>query len=152
MNEDSVIKVRDIAEIRRTFKDPDSIARLRGERAIAIEVVKRSGENIIDTVKAVRKIVAEESAFWPQGVEVSFTQDESETIKTMLLDLQNNVISAIILVMIVVVFALGVRTATLVGIAIPGAFFDRYFRYLCNGSDGQYRRAFFPHPFNWNAG
>ncbi len=122
VNGDSVIKVRDVAEIRQTFKDPESIARLHGERAIAIEVVKRSGENIIDTVKAVRKIVAEESAFWPQGVEVSFTQDGSEKIKTMLLDLQNNVISAIILVMIVVVFALGVRTATLVGIAIPGAF------------------------------
>ncbi len=127
VNKDSVIKVRDIAEIRRTFKDPDSIARLRGERAIALEVVKRSGENIIDTVKAVRKIVAKESAFWPQGVEVSFTQDESETITTMLLDLQNNVISAIILVMIVVVFALGVRTATLVGIAIPGAFLTGIF-------------------------
>ena len=127
VNEDSVIKVRDIAEIRRTFKDPDSIARLHGERAIALEVVKRSGENIIDTVKAVRKIVAEESAFWPQGVEVSFTQDESKTIKAMLLDLQNNVISAIILVMIVVVFALGVRTATLVGIAIPGAFLTGIF-------------------------
>ncbi|GJQ58329.1 MAG: efflux RND transporter permease subunit [Candidatus Scalindua sp. AMX11] len=127
VNEDSVIKVRDIAEIRRTFKDPDSIARLHGERAIAIEVVKRSGENIIETVQAVRKVVAEESAFWPQGVEVSFTQDGSETIKIMLLDLQNNVISAIILVMIVVVFALGVRTATLVGIAIPGAFLTGIF-------------------------
>ena len=121
VDEDSVIKVRDIAEIHRTYKDSESIARLLGERAIALEVVKRSGENIIDTVRAVRKIVAEEGALWPQGVEVSFTQDESETIKTMLLDLQNNVISAIILVMIVVVFALGVRTATLVGIAIPGA-------------------------------
>ncbi|GAX61153.1 cation/multidrug efflux pump [Candidatus Scalindua japonica] len=127
VKEDSVIKVRDIAEIRRTFKDPDSIARLRGERAIAIEVVKRSGENIIDTVKAVRKIVAAERVFWPQGIEVSFTQDGSEQIKTMLLDLQNNVISAIILVMIVVVFALGVRTATLVGIAIPGAFLTGIF-------------------------
>ena len=122
VNGDSVIKVRDVAEIRRTFKDPESIARLHGERAIAIEVVKRSGENIIDTVKAVRKTVAEESTFWPKGVDVSFTQDGSEKIKTMLLDLQNNVISAIILVMIVVIFALGVRTATLVGIAIPGAF------------------------------
>ena len=122
VNEDSVIKVRDIAEIRRTFKDPENFARLNGDRAIVLEVVKRSGENIIDTVKAVREVVAYESAFWPQEVEVSFSQDGSEKIKTMLLDLQNNVISAIILVMIVVVFALGVRTATLVGIAIPGAF------------------------------
>ena len=119
---DSVIKIKDVAEIRRTFKDPENFARLNGERAVAIEVVKRSGENIIDTIDAVRKAVAKEQQLWPAGVEVNFTQDESENIKTMLLDLQNNVISAILLVMIVVVFALGVRSAALVGIAIPGAF------------------------------
>ncbi len=119
---DSVIKIKDVAEIRRTFKDPENFARLNGERAVALEVVKRSGENIIDTIEAVREIVAEEQKHWPAGVEVNFTQDESENIKTMLLDLQNNVISAILLVMIVVVFALGVRSAALVGIAIPGAF------------------------------
>ncbi len=119
---DSSIKVSDIAEIRRTFKDATSFARLNGERAIALEVVKRSGENIIDTIAAVRATVEVERKFWPEGVVVSYTQDESESIKTMLLDLQNNVISAILLVMIVVVFALGVRSAALVGIAIPGAF------------------------------
>ena len=119
---DSVIKIKDVAEIRRTFKDPENFARLNGERAVALEVVKRSGENIIDTIEAVREVVAEEQKHWPAGVEVNFTQDESENIKTMLLDLQNNVISAILLVMIVVVFALGVRSAALVGIAIPGAF------------------------------
>jgi len=119
---DSVIKVSDIAEIRRTFKDVESFARFNGERAIAIEVVKRSGENIIDTIAAVRAAVEKESSFWPDAVEVSYTQDESQHIKTMLVDLQNNVISAILLVMIVVVFALGTRAAGLVGIAIPGAF------------------------------
>lgn len=119
---DSSITVGDIAEIRRTFKDPENFARLNGERAIAIEVVKRSGENIIDTIEAVRQTVEQERQFWPESVEVVFTQDESENIKSMLLDLQNNVISAILLVMIVVVFALGVRAAGLVGIAIPGAF------------------------------
>ena len=116
---DSSITVRDIAEIRRTFKDPENFARLNGQRAIALEIVKRSGENIIDTIDSVRKTVGEEQKFWPETVEVSFTQDES---KTMLSDLQNNVISAILLVMIVVVWALGLRTAGLVGIAIPGAF------------------------------
>lgn len=119
---DSVIKVSDVAEIRRTFKDPVNFARLNGERALSIEVVKRSGENIIDTIADVREVVEKERAFWPDGVEVTFTQDESKQIKTMLLDLQNNVISAILLVMIVVVWALGVRSALLVGIAIPGAF------------------------------
>ncbi len=119
---DSVVKVSDIADIRRTFKDPESFARLNGERAIAIEVVKRSGENIIDTIDRVREISSKEHALWPEGVEISFTQDESEHIKNMLLDLQNNVISAILLVMIIVVYALGLRSAALVGIAIPGAF------------------------------
>ncbi len=122
VSDDSVVTVGDIAEIRRTFKDPENFARLNGERAVALEIVKRSGENIIDTIDAVRKTVNEEKAFWPAGVEVTFTQDESENIKTMLLDLQNNVISAILLVMIVVVFSLGLRSAALVGIAIPGAF------------------------------
>ena len=119
---DSSITVRDIAEIRRTFKDPENFARLNGQRAIALEIVKRSGENIIDTIDRVRETVLQEQALWPDTVEVSFTQDESKNIKTMLADLQNNVISAILLVMIVVVWALGVRTAALVGIAIPGAF------------------------------
>ncbi|MCB1532190.1 MAG: efflux RND transporter permease subunit [Alphaproteobacteria bacterium] len=119
---DSAITVADIAEIRRTFKDPENFARLNGERAIAIEVVKRTGENVIDTIEEVRKVVAQESAYWPETINVAFTQDESDRIRTMLSDLQNNVISAIILVMIVVVWALGLRAAGLVGVAIPGAF------------------------------
>ncbi len=119
---DSVIKVGDIAEVRRTFKDAQNFARMNGERALALEIVKRSGENIIDTIDNVRAAVAEEQNFWPETVKVTFTQDESKTIKTRLSDLQNNVISAVLLVMIVVVWALGVRTAGLVGIAIPGAF------------------------------
>ncbi len=119
---DSVIKVSDVAEVRRSFKDAENFARLNGERAIAIEVVKRSGENIIDTIQAVRTIVENERQFWPETVKVAYTQDESEQIRTMLTDLQNNVISAILLVMIVVVWALGLRTSLLVGIAVPGSF------------------------------
>ncbi len=119
---DSSIKVRDISEIRRTFKDPDNFARLNGERAIALEIVKRSGENIIDTIADVKEAVEQERQYWPDVVEVTYTQDESENIKTMLKDLENNMISAILLVMIVILSALGVRAAGLVGIAIPGAF------------------------------
>lgn len=119
---DSVVKMRDIADIRRTFKDPENFARLNGEKAIAIEVVKRSGENIIDTIAAVRAVVERERAFWPDGVEVNYTQDTSNDIRIMLSDLQNNMISAVLLVMIVIVAALGVRAAGLVGVAVPGAF------------------------------
>ena len=121
-NGDSVVKLRDVAEIRRNFKDPQNFARLNGERAIALEIVKRSGENIIDTIDQVRAIVEHERQYWPDAVKVTYTQDRSDQIKTMLTDLQNNVISAILLVMIVIVAALGVRAAGLVGVAIPGAF------------------------------
>lgn len=119
---DSSILLRDVAEIRRGFKDPENFARLNGERAIALEIVKRSGENIIDTIEAVRAVVESERALWPPGVTVSYTQDRSSDIRTMLADLQNNIISAILLVMVVIVAALGARAAGLVGIAIPGSF------------------------------
>lgn len=119
---DSSITVADIAEIRRTFKDPENFARLNGNRAVALEVVKRSGENIIDAIESVKQVVEEEQALWPDAIKVTYTQDESQRIRVMLADLQNNVISAILLVMIVVVWALGTRASFLVGVAIPGAF------------------------------
>lgn len=123
---DSVVKLGDIAEIRRTFKDPTSFARVNGKPAIAIEVSKRTGENIIETIERVRQVVTEEQQAWPdalkENLHVSFSQDRSNQIRTMLTDLQNNVLSAILLVMVVVVAALGLRTAGLVGISIPGSF------------------------------
>jgi len=123
---DSVVTLGDIADIRRTFKDPTSFARVNGKSAIALEVSKRTGENIIETIEKVRATVAMEEAAWPEAlqsnIQVSFSQDSSNQIRTMLTDLQNNVLSAILLVMVVVVAALGLRTAGLVGIAIPGSF------------------------------
>lgn len=119
---DAVTAVGDIAEVRRTFKDPSTFARVSGEPALAIEVSKRTGENIIKTIEKVRHIVARAAAGWPAGVEVAFTQDQSNDIRRMLSDLQNNVLSAVLLVMIVIVWALGWRSAALVGVAIPGSF------------------------------
>ncbi|GGB25458.1 multidrug resistance protein [Tistrella bauzanensis] len=117
-----VVTFRDIAVGQRGFKDPASIARVDGRPAIALEVTKRIGVNIIDTIDEVRALAEAESALYPDGVEVSYSQDKSEQIKIMLSDLSSNVASAIILVMIVVLAALGLRSAILVGIAIPGSF------------------------------
>ncbi|HJP45249.1 MAG: efflux RND transporter permease subunit [Arenicellales bacterium] len=123
---DAVVRVGNIAEVRRTFKDPTSLARVNGSSAVALEVSKRSGENVIETIESVRSIVKEESALWPetlrQAVTVSYSQDRSDHIRTLLNDLQNSVMSAVLLVMIVVIAALGIRSAGLVGIAIPGSF------------------------------
>ena len=123
---DAVVTFGDVGEVRRGFKDPEGFARIHGEKAIVLEVVKRTGENIIDTIETVRRVVAQEQAAWPEevrrAVTVDFIQDKSTQIRTMLLDLQNNVTSAVLLVMVVVVAALGLRSAGLVGLAIPGSF------------------------------
>lgn len=119
---DSVVRTSDLTNVRRNFKDPTSIARLNGQPSVALEIVKRTGENIIDTVDAVKAIVSAAEQQFPSGIQVTFSQDASEDIKTQLLDLQNNLISAILLVMIVCLAVLGVTSATLIGVAIPGAF------------------------------
>jgi multidrug efflux pump len=119
---DAVTRVRDIAEVKSTFKDPEGFARVGGESALTLEVSKRTGENIIDTIEQVRAVVAAQSAGWPAGVDISYSQDRSSDIRQMLSDLQNNVLSAVLLVMIVIVWALGWRSAALVGVAIPGSF------------------------------
>lgn len=119
---DGVVTLRDVTEVRRTFKDAESYARLDGRPAVALEIKKRVGENIIETIEDVKRAVAVEQKYWPKNVVVTYSQDRSEDIRNMLTDLQNNIISAIILVMVVVISALGVRTAGLVGLSIPGSF------------------------------
>ncbi len=119
---EGVVTLGDVTDIRRTFKDAESYARLNGQPAVVLEIKKRLGENIIDTIEDVKALVEEEQKLWPEGLQVTFSQDKSSDIRIMLNDLQNNIISAIILVMIVVISALGLRTAGLVGLSIPGSF------------------------------
>lgn len=118
----SVVKISDIADVRRAYKDPSGYARYKGKPSVSIEVAKRTGENILDTVAKVQAIVNETSKYWPKTVHIDYTQDQSHEIKNMIGDLQNNLILAVLLVMIVMVIAMGWRSALLVGISVPGAF------------------------------
>ncbi|MGL6258405.1 efflux RND transporter permease subunit [Vibrio sp. WXL210] len=119
-----VITVGDVATVRRAFRDPDSFARMDGKSAVVLEVKKRAGENIIDTVALVKAVMeaAQQREDWPSNLLVKYTGDQSKDVQMMLNDLQNNVLSAVILVVIVIIAILGVRTALLVGISIPGSF------------------------------
>jgi multidrug efflux pump len=118
------VTFQDVANIRRTFKDPTSFARLNGENSIALEITKRSGANILEVVDTVKATVrgASQLEEWPANLQYTFTSDNSEQVRVMLNDLVNNVAIAVILVMIVILAALGLRSAGLVGVAIPGAF------------------------------
>ena len=120
--DDQVVTVADVATVRRAFADRESFARLNGQPTLALEVTKRIGANIIDTNQAVRDAVARMQQAWPDAIRVNFSQDESEDVTRLLGDLQNNVVSGILLVMIVIVGILGLRAGTLVGVSIPGSF------------------------------
>ncbi|MCP4320788.1 MAG: efflux RND transporter permease subunit [Alteromonadales bacterium] len=122
VTDDKVITFADVAQIRRTFKDPSNYVRVNGLPTVSLEVIKRPGENIIETVDKVKALIEENREFWPNNIQVSYAGDSSKDVKQMLNDLQNNVISAVLLVVIVIIAILGVRSAGLVGIAIPGSF------------------------------
>lgn len=117
-----VVRVRDIATVRRTWLDRESNARLNGQPTIALEVSKRVGTNIIETSEQVRALIETTREAWPAGVKVNYSQDKSDETRRNLTDLQNNVLSGVLLVMIVVVAFLGLRAGSLVGISIPGSF------------------------------
>ncbi|MGM0564388.1 MAG: efflux RND transporter permease subunit [Pseudomonadota bacterium] len=117
-----VVRVRDVAEVRQTFRDPVSFARIDGQSTIALDISKTSGANIIDTVARVKSAVAEMRRDWPRGLQASYLQNQAEDIEELLSDLQNNVIAAVLLVALTIILTLGLRASLLVAIAIPGAF------------------------------
>ncbi len=121
-NGDRLITVGDIGEVRRTFKDPGRITRFNGQPTFSIDVVKRSGANILDSVKQVRAAVAEEQKRWPETIKVEYTFDESEFIERSLSILESGLIIATILVMTIIVGSLGVRQGIMVGLSIPVCF------------------------------
>jgi len=122
VSEAGVVRFGDVASVRRTYKDPTSFARLDGQPTLVLEISKRLGANIIDTVEAVKRTLAAAASALPPTLSIGFSQDKSEQTRTMLVDLQNNVVSGVVLVMIVIMATLGVRSSLLVGFAIPGSF------------------------------
>lgn len=122
VNGDTAVVFQDVATITRTFKDPASFARINGQPAVVLEVKKRAGANIISTIEQARAVVEQASQYFPEGMEVHYIMDQSEEVENMLSDLLNNVLAAVVMVMILIVASMGMRSALLVGITIPGAF------------------------------
>ena len=119
---DAVVTFGDVATLQRGFKDPTGFARINGEPAVVLEVSKRTGANIIETVAQVKALIAEAESQFPQGLEVRYIMDQSTEVRDILADLLNNVLTAIVLVIIVIIATMGPRSALLVGLTIPGAF------------------------------
>lgn len=119
---DQVVLFKDVAVGRFAYKDRKNSARVNGKPAVVLEIKKRIGANIIESIDDVKQLVEQVQPFWPEGIEVGFAQDESVHIKELLNDLFNNVIIATLLVMILILGSLGLRSSMMVGLTIPGAF------------------------------
>ena len=113
------IFVRDIADVSFGFKDRASYARIDGRESVALMVQKRVGANIIGVVDQVKETVADRQALWPSGVQVDFLGDASKEIHRQVRDLENSILSGLVLVLVVLMFALGLRNALFVALAIP---------------------------------
>ncbi|MEM9397968.1 MAG: efflux RND transporter permease subunit, partial [Pseudomonadota bacterium] len=116
---DSVVTLADVADIRRTFKDRTSFARFNGVDAISVEVNRRVDANVIDTVDDVLRAVDEFSASLPPTIEIVASQNQAEFAELQVSELQGNIVTALALVMVLVVAAMGLRSGIIVGLGIP---------------------------------
>jgi multidrug efflux pump len=118
----TTVTLGDISQVRPTFKDATTVTRVNGRPAMTIEISKRTGANLIETVDGVKLVVEKLKETWPGAVQVSYSQDKSKVIRQMLGDLQNSVATGVLLVVVIILFALGGRASFFIGIAIPASF------------------------------
>ncbi len=118
------IFIKDIAKIYEGFADPTSIARSDGMQVISLDVIKRSGENLLAAADKIRAIVkkAQEGRF-PNNLKVSIFNDQSTATRDQVANLQNSIISGVVLVVLVLMFFMGLRNSLFVGLAIPLSMF-----------------------------
>ncbi len=114
-----VIRLSDVATVADTFKDRDTISRLDGKPSITVAVKKRVGANIVDIADNVKAILAEAEKQFPAGVDITLTSDRSDEIRDMVKDLENNILTGLILVLVVLFLFMGLRPSLIVAMAIP---------------------------------
>ncbi len=115
------IYLKDVAELVDTVKETQSYARLGGLNVVTLNIVKRSGENLINTADGVKKIVAEMQASQelPKDLKVVITGDQSNQTKTSFNELVNTIIIGFILVLLILMFFMGVTNAFFVALSVP---------------------------------
>ena len=120
------VYLKDLANVVDSFKDETSRSRLNGVESVSIAVKKRAGENIIEIIDRTEELIAHAEPTWPRGTEVTRLMDKSKDIRMMVADLENNILSGLALVVVVIFFALGLRNAALVSLAIPFSMFTSF--------------------------
>ncbi|MCW3075376.1 MAG: efflux transporter permease subunit [Flaviaesturariibacter sp.] len=123
-NTGAPIYLRDIAEVRDTIKERESYARLNGKNVITMNVVKRSGENLIETAAGVDKIVEDlKTTVFPKDLDVVITGDQSINARNSFNELVNTIVIGFILVLVILMFFMGVVNAFFVALSVPLSIF-----------------------------
>ncbi len=113
------VYMRDLADVRFGFKEVSSLSRLKGVEGVSLNVTKRTGENIIEVTDAVKELIETEKPNFPKTTDISITADQSKMTRSLVSDLENNIISGLILVVAVLFFTLGLKVAIFVALSIP---------------------------------
>lgn len=114
------VYLKDVADVVDTNKEQESFARLDKKNVITLNIIKRSGENLIDASDQINEIIREyESGILPAGLDITVTADQSENTRVTLHDLINTIIIGFILVTIILMFFMGVTNAIFVGLSVP---------------------------------
>lgn len=122
-NSTGVVVLSDVAEVRRTFKDAERYAFANGEQAISLDVQKRKGANLIAAMDKIDLIVREMRQQIPPSVHITYLNNTIPLVIEQNSSLQGNMLSAMALIMMVVVAAVGVRSGMLVALGVPFCFF-----------------------------
>ncbi len=117
----NIVYLRDIAEVINTYADAESYARLNKHPVVSLQVIKKSGENLIKATDQIYEKIEEarEANLIPEDLNISITNDQSDQVRMQLANLENSMIIGIIFVVVVLFFFLGLKNASLVGFAIP---------------------------------
>ena len=115
------VYVRDVASVDFGFAERESYARLDGSNVVTLDVIKRSGRNVIETSDAVKEILEAVTPTLPPTTVAKITSDQSNDIRMMVASLENNIVSGLILIVGVLLFFLGVANSGFVAVSIPGS-------------------------------
>jgi multidrug efflux pump subunit AcrB len=117
------VYLRDVAYINDSYKDPLTRSRLNGEKSVTLAVQKRSGENILRVTDEVKRAVEEMKPIFPPALKIDLTSDMSNDVRLMVSDLENNILSGLILVLAVIFAFIGTQSAVFISLAIPYSMF-----------------------------
>ena len=117
------VYLRDVAFIRDSHKDPLTRSRINGVKSVTLAIQKRSGDNIVEVTDQVKAIVGEMKLLLPPTLKIDLTSDMSNDVRLMVADLENNILSGLILVVAVILLFIGGRSAIFVALAIPYSMF-----------------------------